>query len=83
MVEQRDSRLDRTSAGVPQRRRVHVWRWPLLLAVLTLFGLLSALLGQGGVWWCLSWITLAAPLIVIAKCLWRGSGRTVAPVPPA
>ena len=32
-----------------------IWRWPLVLAGLTLFGLLSALLGEGGVWWVLSW----------------------------
>lgn len=48
-----------------------IWRWPLLLAALSLFGLLSALLGEGGVWWVLSWIALAAPLAVIASCLSR------------
>jgi hypothetical protein len=48
-----------------------VWRWPLVLAGLTLFGLLSALLGEGGVWWALSWIALAAPLIVAVVCLAR------------
>jgi len=41
------------------------WRWPLVLAGLTLFGLLSALLGEGGAWWVLSWIALAAPLLTI------------------
>jgi hypothetical protein len=48
-----------------------VWRWPLVLAGLTLFGLLSALLGEGGVWWVLSWIALATPLIVAVVCLAR------------
>ncbi len=38
--------------------RIRVWRWPVLMAGLSLFGLLSALLGQGGVWWILSWIAL-------------------------
>ncbi len=52
--------------------RVHVWRWPVLLSALSLFGLLSALLGQGGIWWVLSWIALATPLIVIVGCLSRG-----------
>jgi hypothetical protein len=28
-----------------------IWRWPVVLAILTVFGLLSALLGQGGLWW--------------------------------
>ena len=48
-----------------------VWRWPLVLAGLTLFGLLSALLGEGGLWWVLSWIALATPLIVAVVCLAR------------
>jgi hypothetical protein len=51
-----------------------VWRWPLILAGLTIFGLLSALLGEGGVWWVLSWLALAGPLIAIAACLIRRPG---------
>ncbi len=59
------------------RHSVHrIWRWPLVLAVLTIFGLLSALLGQGGVWWILSWITLAAPLAVIVACSLRRTTRS-------
>ena len=46
-----------------------VWRWPLLLAALTIFGLLSALLGEEGVWRVLSWLALATPLVVIAVCM--------------
>ena len=53
------------------RRPGAVWRWPLLLAVLTLVGLVSALLGEGGVWWGLSWIALAIPLAVMAFCVVR------------
>ena len=45
--------------------RMSVWRWPLLLAGLTILGLLSALLGQHGVWFWLSWLTLSVPLAVI------------------
>ncbi len=48
-----------------------IWRWPAILAVLVIFGLLSALLGQGGIWWTLSWIALGIPLLVIAVCVWR------------
>lgn len=47
--------------------RMRIWRWPVAVAALTLFGLLAALLGQGGVWWVLSWIALAAPLLLIAR----------------
>ncbi len=54
-----------------------IWRWPLLLAVLVVFGLLSALLGQGGVWWVASWVALAIPLVLIVVCIAR---RRRAPV---
>ncbi|MDV3480098.1 hypothetical protein [Sphingobium yanoikuyae] len=43
------------------------WSWPIGLAALTIFGLLSALLGEGGLWWWLSWAALALPLLVIAR----------------
>ncbi|WP_206239605.1 hypothetical protein [Novosphingobium terrae] len=51
----------RTSAFARQ------WSWPIALAVLTCFGLLSALIGEGGLWWGLSWIALAMPLLVILR----------------
>jgi len=47
------------------------WRWPLGLAIVTLFGLLSALLGQGGAWWVLSWAALSTPLLTIVWCVMR------------
>lgn len=43
-----------------------VWGWPLSLAILTLLGLISALIGGAGIWRWLSWISLAFPLLVIA-----------------
>jgi hypothetical protein len=43
------------------------WGWPIALAVLTCAGLLFALIGEGGIWWPLSWIALAMPLAVIAR----------------
>jgi hypothetical protein len=49
----------------PRRSLGRIWRWPALLAVLTVLGLLSALIGQTGFWWTFSWIALAAPLVVI------------------
>jgi hypothetical protein len=49
-----------------RRSQWTIWRWPAGLAALTVFGLLSALLGQGGVWWAMSWAALAIPLIVIS-----------------
>lgn len=47
------------------------WMWPLALAGLTIFGLIAALLGEGGVWWGLSWLALSLPLATIAVCLAR------------
>ncbi|MBD9500675.1 hypothetical protein M2D07_027900 [Pseudomonas sp. BGr12] len=41
-----------------------IFRWPVALAVLSTFGLLSALLGDG-VFDLLSWISLGVPLLLI------------------
>ncbi len=57
----------------PSSTAIRVWRWPLMLAALTMFGLLSALLGQHGVWHWLSWIALATPLAVILHFIGRAS----------
>jgi hypothetical protein len=43
---------------------IRLWRTPLLLAALILFGLLAALLGTG-IWHWLSWIALSIPPGVI------------------
>lgn len=47
------------------------WGWPVALALLTLFGLLSALIGEGGIWWGLSWAALSAPLLTAARHAFR------------
>jgi hypothetical protein len=49
-----------------QRTFWRVWRVPLLLAVLTVFGLLAALLGTGA-WHVVAWIALAIPIGVAAR----------------
>ncbi|AGI24400.1 hypothetical protein ACYCAX_25350 [Pseudomonas sp. MT3] len=41
-----------------------IFRWPVALAVLSTFGLLSALLGDG-VFDVLSWVSLGVPLLLI------------------
>ncbi|MEN0054535.1 MAG: hypothetical protein AAGC65_12760 [Mucilaginibacter sp.] len=41
-----------------------IWGIPVLLGLITLFGLLSALLGTG-VWWVLAWGAMVIPLIVV------------------
>jgi hypothetical protein len=46
-----------------------VWAIPLLLSVITLFGLLAALLGTG-YWYGLSWIAMIVPLLVIIWKIW-------------
>ncbi len=62
-----------------QPSAIQRWGWPVALAVLSIVGLLSALLGQGGVWWFLSWVALSTPLVVILVLLWRGPRRGTKP----
>lgn len=57
------------------RHSVAVWPWPIALGLLTAFGLLSALLGQHGIWLALSWGALSIPLIVTVICLIRAWRR--------
>jgi len=64
------------SATRIRRSLGRIWRWPALLAVLTVFGLLSALIGQTRFWWALSWIALAAPLAVIVWSAGKGVLRS-------
>ncbi|MQK16751.1 hypothetical protein EIZ80_24830 [Escherichia coli] len=47
-----------------------IFRWPLLLGALSLFGLISALVGDE-VYDLLSWLTLGVPLVLIAVVWWR------------
>ncbi|GAJ30474.1 hypothetical protein [Acidomonas methanolica] len=60
----------------PSRTPVAVWPWPIALSLLTVFGLLSALLGQHGIWLALSWTSLSIPLVVMFACLVRARRRT-------
>jgi hypothetical protein len=45
-----------------------VWGMPVLIAALSIFGLLSALLGDN-IWDVLSWMSLGVPLLVISRFL--------------
>ena len=56
------------------RSRGQIWGMPLLLAVLTVIGLVSALLGDGA-WDLVSALTLGAPVAVGA---WYGLRRASA-----
>lgn len=58
-----------------QRSTLTQWGWPIGLALLTLFGLISALIGEGGIWWWLSWAALAVPLVVIVYHIRRSGGH--------
>ncbi|WP_029335965.1 hypothetical protein [Komagataeibacter europaeus] len=64
-----------SSSDVARHPSVAVWPWPIALGLLTAFGLLSALLGQHGVWLALSWASLSIPLIVTVICLIRAWRR--------
>ncbi|MET3459289.1 hypothetical protein [Variovorax atrisoli] len=47
----------------------HMWGWPVVLGVLTTFGLISALFSDGGLGDILAWIALGIPCVV---CIWYG-----------
>ena len=48
------------------------WGMPLIMAALTIFGLLSALLGTEA-WQALAWLALAVPLLVLVRYVLRGT----------
>ncbi|MFJ1299520.1 hypothetical protein ACILG0_06095 [Pseudomonadota bacterium AL_CKDN230030165-1A_HGKHYDSX7] len=50
----------------PRQRFLFVWGMPILLGILSTFGLLAALLGTG-VWHWASWASLTWLLIVMAR----------------
>ncbi|MEW6143661.1 MAG: hypothetical protein AB1598_01450 [Thermodesulfobacteriota bacterium] len=62
--------------STPKKRPIflHVFGIPILLAALSAFGLVSALLGNG-IWDMLSWITLGIPVAVIVRHVWFGGSR--------
>ncbi|MCP3391398.1 hypothetical protein NLM27_21665 [Bradyrhizobium sp. CCGB12] len=49
-----------------------LWAIPALLALVTLLGLLAALIGEGGIWWALSWGMLIVPGALSLYYLARG-----------
>ena len=53
------------------RARPGQWRWPIVLGVLTLAGLVVALLGEGGAYWAAAWIALSIPLALAGWHMWR------------
>jgi hypothetical protein len=52
-----------------------VYGIPVLLAILTIFGLLAALLGQGS-WHGLSWLALSIPIVLAAGYATRRVARS-------
>ncbi|GAB4058900.1 hypothetical protein [Uliginosibacterium sediminicola] len=57
-----------SAAQKPRNSLLRVWAMPVLLAALTLFGLLAALLGSGA-WHVLSWVSLCLPLLIVLRYL--------------
>jgi hypothetical protein len=55
--------------------RRELWLWPVVLAGSTMVGLIATLLGEGGAWWAVSWIGVAAPLLVTAWKIMRSYSR--------
>ncbi|EIK54981.1 hypothetical protein YO5_19497 [Stutzerimonas stutzeri TS44] len=51
---------------------MRIWRWPLMIGLLSLLGLLAGLVSDGTGDW-LSWAALSLPVAIGAKAL--GGGR--------
>lgn len=49
-----------------------MWRWPIVLGLLTTFGLISALFSDGGLGDIFAWFALGVP---VAVCVWFGWRR--------
>jgi hypothetical protein len=52
-------------------KRKRWWSWynaPVIIAAVTLFGLMAALLGAGG-WHVVAWVCLSIPLVTILRSL--------------
>jgi hypothetical protein len=52
---------------------VRIFAFPMIIALIVAFGLVSVLLGDG-IWDAMSWIALASPLAVGAFFLWKRQG---------
>jgi hypothetical protein len=64
------------TASQPHRRTfLEIFAAPLAVALISLVGLLAALIGDG--WWDgLSWVALAVPALLYLYFVWRrGDGR--------
>ncbi|WP_236844495.1 hypothetical protein [Bordetella sp. 15P40C-2] len=51
------------------RRFWFVWGWPIALGLISIFGLLAALLGTG-LWHWASWLSFTALLALIVRYWW-------------
>lgn len=61
--------LDRKGRAM-RRGNWHIFRWPLVIGIASLAGLISALVGDG--WYdAASWLLLGAILLLIARQLLR------------
>lgn len=52
------------------RKKIRLWRGPVVCGSSIAFGLLAALLGQGYIWHGLAWAALALPLLAIVIFAW-------------
>lgn len=57
-----------------KNRYLKLWGMPLVMAFLSMFGLIAALTGTG-IWHWLSWMALATPIITIGWFLFKATPR--------
>lgn len=70
MTSPRPSSSARSTRTIHQLSPWQVFRIPLVLGLFTGVGLVSALVGDGA-WDVLSWVTILAPMAVVARAYWR------------
>lgn len=58
----------------PPRSPRQIFAVPLAMGIVSAFGLVAALVGDGA-WDVAGWLALAVPLVVIGWCLMRPLGR--------
>ena len=57
----------------PRRTAAQIFLFPVVIALVVTFGLISALLGDG-IWDAASWLSLGFPLVIVAVYLLRKTG---------
>jgi hypothetical protein len=59
-----------THLFMPNKNLKQIFKWPIVIGLLTAYGLVSALIVDGGGWEYLAVLTLAVPIVVMMYFYW-------------